>query len=255
MASAWERLRSIGALVGLNGFLPMRRQPLFLVNTLTSPFSFLFLYFIVEKAAGNTHLFPYAIAGGLILTVLSIGTSLQADLTHYKQDLKFQEIVVASPVGAASYVTGMALSELVYSIPGLAVFIILSVLYAHYAAFGGLTVLLALLLLWVFASALGFTLSTYLEDVRETFAISPLVSIALSVIPPVYYPITVIPGAWRWVALLSPTTWAANLVQGAMGLPAPSLGPDPYLLDATVLLAWAVALFLLAWTKAQWRER
>jgi ABC-2 type transport system permease protein len=188
----------------------------------------------------------------MVLTVLTIGTSLQADMTHYRTDLKFQEMVVASPVKAGTYVTGLALSEFVYSIPGMSVFVVLSLLYAKYIPFGGLVVLGSLILLWIFATALGFTLATYFADVRETFMISPLVSIFLSVVPPVYYPIQRLPPYLRPIAYLSPTTWAANLVQGSLGIV--PIGLVQGLEDGAVLLAAAVVLFIIAWKKAQWRE-
>lgn len=243
-----NKLRSLWAIVSMNGFLPMRRQPLFLVNTLASPFSFLFFLIIV----GGTQYIVYGVAGGMVLTVLTIGTSLQADMTHYRQDLKFQEMVVASPVKAGTYVTGLALSEFVYSIPGMAVFVTLSILYGSYIPFGGLVVFASLILLWIFATALGFTLATYFADVRETFMISPLISIFLSVVPPVYYPIAKLPEYLRPLAYLSPTTWAANLVQGSLGIVPISLVQG--LEDGAVLLAAAAILFVVAWKKAQWRE-
>ncbi len=246
-----SRARQIWSLVAMNGFVPMKRQPLYLVNTLTSPFSFLFFIAIV----GGPSAIPFGVAGGMILTILSIGTSLQADMTHYKQDLKLQDMVVASPMGAGIYVTGMALSEFVYAIPGMTVFAILSVLFGHYVFLGGVAVVVTLVLLWVFASALGFTLATYLADVRETFVVSPIISLALTVIPPVYYPITRWPAFLRPVAYIFPTTWAANLVQGALGISASPLTLAQGVEDGLVLVATAAILFLLAWTKAQWRER
>ncbi len=116
-----HRLRSLWTFVVTNGVIPIRTQPLYLVNLLASPLSFLFFITIVSKGA----LVPYGITGGMVLTMLSVGTGLQSDLTHYRHDLKFQDIVVASPVEAPVYVAGMALSELVYSLPGLAVFVVL----------------------------------------------------------------------------------------------------------------------------------
>jgi ABC-2 type transport system permease protein len=247
-----HRLRSIWAIVAVNGFLPMKRQPLYLVNTLTSPFSFLFLIFIISQG----RLLGYGVAGGMVLTVLSIGTSLQSDLTHYRQDLKLHEMMVASPVGPGTYVTGMALSEFMFSLPGMVVFVVLSVLYTHYV-FGVLSVLIilaTLILVWIFATSLGFTLATYLADVRETFAVSPIISIFLTVVPPVYYPIGYLPIWLQPIAYAAPTTWAANLVQGALGLGTVQLSLDRGLLDAGVLLLTAAILFVIAWKKAQWRE-
>ena len=243
-----NRLRSIGTLAYLNGVIPIRSQPLYLINLVASPLSFLF--FITIASGGALRL--YGIGGGMLLTMVSIGTSLQTDMSHYKQDLKLQDVLVASPVEAWVYVAGMALSELVYSLPAVGVFVVLWLLYGAPTILGGLTLLVVLLLAWGFASALGFTLATYFEDVRETFVFSPLISLALSVIPPVYYPITALPGWIRPVAYLAPTTYAADLVHGAFGLG--SMTPLRAALDWAVLIGFTAALFVLASAKARWRE-
>ena len=152
-----HRLRSVLNIAYLNGVIPIRTQPLYLINLIAQPMAFLFTLTI----ASNGAYFQYGIGGGLVLTVLSVGTSLQTDMSHYKQDLKLQDVLVASPVEAPVYVAGMALSELLYSLPGIGVFVGLWLVFGHPSVVGGLTLLGVLLLVWMFASALGFTLATY----------------------------------------------------------------------------------------------
>lgn len=243
-----HRLRSVGALAYMNGVVPMRTQPLYLLSVLASPLSFLFFVDIASRGI----LLPWGIAGGMVLTMLSIGTSLQTDMSHYKQDLKLQDLVVASPVEAPVYVAGIALSELVYSLPGMAVFVVLWLLNVAVSPLAILTLVGVLLMVWAFASALGFTLATYFEDVRETFVFSALVSLLLSVLPPVYYPLTALPESVRFLAFLSPTTYAADLLHGAFGLG--SSVPGGPVIDWAVLVGFTAALFLLASFKARWRE-
>ncbi|MCI4331170.1 MAG: ABC transporter permease [Thermoplasmata archaeon] len=243
-----HRLRTILTLAYLNGIIPIQTQPLYLVNVVASPFSFLF--FIAIASQGR--LLGYGVAGGMLLTVLSIGTSLQTDMSHYKQDLKLQDLLVASPVEAPVYVAGLALSELMYSLPAMALFIVLLYLYTSVTVLGAVTIALVLLLVWGFASALGFTLATYFQDVRETFAISPLISIGLTVLPPVYYPISYLPGWVHPIAYLSPTTYAADLLHGAVGLGGPDLTGGA--IDWAVLIAFTLGLLVLASLKARWRE-
>ena len=246
--SARNRLRSVLTLIELNGLIPIRTTPLYILNTLASPLSFLFFIFIVSRG----QLLVYGITGGMVLTTLTVGTSLQSDLTHYRHDLKFQDVVVASPVEAPIYVAGMALSELVYSLPSLAVFVALFVVLGH-PTVTNLTVLaIVCVLVWAFASALAFTLATYFQDVRETFLFSPMISLVLTVLPPVYYPISSLPGWAQTAALFSPTTYAAGLVQGTCGL-AP-LTFSGAVIDWAVLVAFTAALFLVAAVKARWRE-
>lgn len=246
--SGRHRLRALGALVVLNGLIPIRTQPLFVVNLLASPLSFLFFISVLSRGT----LVGFGVTGGLVLTMLSAGTGLQADLTHYRQDLKFQDIVVASPVEAPTYVAGMALSELVYSLPGLAVFAVIFALAGFVTPVSVVVLVGVLMLVWAFASALAFTLATYFRDVRETFMFSPLISLVLSVLPPVYYPIDRLPAWAATAARFSPTTYAAQLVQGSVGL-APLSFADA-VLDWGVLIAVTAALFLLAAFKARWKD-
>ena len=243
-----NRVRAFLTLTYMNGLIPIRRQPLYLVNLLASPLAFLFFIYI----ASGGKLLPYAIGGGMLQTVLSIGTSLQADLSHYRHDMKLQDVVVASPVEAWVYVSGMAFSEFVYSIPGMAVFAVLWAGTAGATLVGAATLVAVLLLVWAFASALGFTLATYFSDVRETFAFSPLISLGLTVLPPVYYPVSALPVAFRPLAYLSPTTYAADLLHGVVGLGAPSITTQ--LFDWAVLIGFTVGLLALASAKARWRE-
>ena len=243
-----NRLRSIFTLVQLNGIIPIRTTPLYVVNLLASPLSFLFFIYIVSH---GTYV-AFGITGGMVLTMLTVGTGLQSDLTHYRHDLKLQDIVVASPVEAPIYVAGMALSEFVYSLPALAVFVTLFVAWGFATVTSLIVVAGVLVLVWAFACALAFTLATYFKDVRETFIFSPLLSLLFTVLPPVYYPISALP-AWAQVAArVSPTTYAAGLVQGAVGL-AP-LSFSAAVIDWAVLAAFTAALFVIAAVKARWKE-
>ena len=243
-----NRLRSLFSLVTINGLIPIRTQPLYLVNLVASPLSFLFFIWIVSRGAD----LAYGVMGGMVLTMLSVGTGLQSDLTHYRHDMKFQDIVVASPVEAPVYVGGMALSELVYSLPALGVFVVLFVYYGFATVTSTLVLAFALLLVWAFATAFAFTLATYFQDVRETWMFSPIFSLVLTVLPPVYYPITYLPTWAQVAARFSPTTYAAELVQGAVGLqPLTFTGA---VLDWVALVAFTAALFLLAAFKARWKD-
>jgi ABC-2 type transport system permease protein len=243
-----RRLRALLTLTYLNGVLPIRTQPLYLINVVASPLSFLFFITI----ASNGTLLADGLGGGMLMTMLSIGTSLQTDVSHYRQDLKLQDMVVASPVEAPTYVAGLALSELVYSLPGLSVFVILWAYYGWASPVGALSIGLVLLLVWAFASALGFTLATFLQDVRETFIFSGIISLALSVLPPVYYPIQRLPGWLQPFAYASPTTYAADLLHRAFGQQAlPGVSPA---VDWFVLIAFTIGLLALAGWKARWRE-
>ncbi|HYM39391.1 MAG TPA: ABC transporter permease [Thermoplasmata archaeon] len=247
--SVRTQLRSSWGLIALNGIIPVKRMPLYLVNTLGAPFSFLFFIYVVSRG----QLVGYGVAGGLVLTTFSIGTSLQADMTHFRVDLKLQDMVVASPMRAWTYVLGMALSELAFATPGIVAFLFVGYTTQAPGVLGLPIIVGTLLLVWGLGCSLGFFLATYLRDIRETFAISPLLSLVLSVLPPVYYPITVIPADLRILGYLAPTADASLLIQGALGIP--TQGSVNWVWAAGILIAFTVAFILLAAFKAQWREK
>ena len=178
--------------------------------------------------------------------------SLSSDLSHLKNDFKFQDMIVSSPTGWLTYMIGISLSEIVYAIPALIVLTILASFGLSLTPVKVLEFVAVLLLIFIASISIGYTLSTFSSDIVQSFAFTRLISTLFSTIPPVYYPITYIPLPFRYLAYLSPTTYAAELVQGIGGYL--SLSLTTVIIDWTVLVAVTIALFVLAKTKARWRE-
>jgi ABC-2 type transport system permease protein len=226
----------------------MRNYPIVLINTVLSPLSFLVLITFVSRGS----LIRIAVMGAFIMSMFSSGMSLQADLSHLKNDFKLQDMVVSSPTTWQTYMFGIAISEIVYSIPALIVLAILANYFSILNAAGVLEFVVVLLLMFFASMAVGYTLSTFSSDIVQSFAFTRLLSTLFSTIPPVYYPITYIPLPFRYLAYLSPTTYAAQLAQNAGGYVSAPL--TMIILDWAVLIAVTVTLFLIARSKARWRE-
>jgi ABC-2 type transport system permease protein len=226
----------------------MRNYPIVLINTVLSPLSFLLVIVFVSHGS----LIGEAVEGGFIMSMFSAGVALQADLSHLKNDFKLQDMVVSSPTNWMTYMFGMALSEIVYSFPALVVLGVLAYYFMELSATGILALIGVLLLMFVTSVAIGFTLSTFSSDIVQSFAFSRLISTLFSTIPPVYYPITYIPLPYRYLAYLSPTTYAAELAQNAAGYL--RLSSAAQALDWTILLAVTMTLLIVARSKARWRE-
>jgi len=247
--STQRRLFSqILASILVNSVYEMSNFPIVLINTVLSPLSFLVVIVFVSRGS----LIGQAVAGGFIMSMFSAGVGLQGDLSHLKNDFKLQDMVVSSPTTWQTYMFGMAISEIVYSFPALIVLVILAYYYMPLTFLGALSLLGVLLLMFLTSVAIGFTLSTFSTDIVQSFAFSRLISTLFSTIPPVYYPITYIPLPYRYLAYLSPTTYAAELAQNAAGylpltLPAAAL-------DWTILIVVTAALFFVASGKSRWRE-
>ena len=251
------QLQAVWRICYFNGLLPLWRSPILVIAVFLTPLSFLFLLFIIGHAT-PVNLFPFGVVGGILFTSLFTGNGMLNDCAYLRLERQIQQVFVASPVNSMSYVLGMAMSELAFSIPALALFTAILVIVQPFgwAAFG---ILLGVILLtWLMATSLGFLISTFFRQLREIWPIGTVTFSALSVLPPLFYPIAALPDGYRWVSFLAPSTFAGQLADWAVGLGAPAdVGPawlaNPLvdlggLVGATILFALA-ALFL-----ARWRE-
>jgi ABC-2 type transport system permease protein len=243
---AWGR--EVLASVLVNSIYEMKNYPVVLLNTILSPLSFLLVITFVSRG----QLIGEAIEGGFIMSMFQSGMSLQGDLSHLKNDFKLQDMIVSSPTTPSAYVTGMALAEVIYSIPALAVLAALAAVYVHPGVLETLALLAVFFLMFLASVALGFLLSTFSSDIVQSFAFSRLISTLFSTLPPVYYPITYIPLPFRYAAYLSPTTYAAEVAQSATGLIQLSLTEAAA--AWAVLIAVSLVLLLIAAKKARWRD-
>ncbi|MEM1754497.1 MAG: ABC transporter, partial [Nitrososphaerota archaeon] len=100
-----KNARAIFALVMLNGIKPVMRSPLWLIVMLSYPLILVFFINIFAEYAVVD-----ALVGGLISLVVMSGIAIQADIVWYKVELKFQDMVVASPVSPTIYMVGIAIS-------------------------------------------------------------------------------------------------------------------------------------------------
>ena len=88
-----------------------------MVFSALSPFSLLFVLFVVS----NGQYVQFALAGSLVMSLVGYGLSLGQDISFYKTEYKIQDMFVASPVSSLTYMTGLALSELLFGLPALGV--------------------------------------------------------------------------------------------------------------------------------------
>ena len=105
----------------MTGILWLRRNPISMVFSAMSPFSLLFVLFIVS----NGEYIEFAVAGSLVMALVGYGLALGQDISYYKTEYKIQDVFVASPVSPLVYMTGLALSQLLFGLPALTVLTIL----------------------------------------------------------------------------------------------------------------------------------
>ena len=244
-----QTARQLLASILVNAIYEMKNYPVVLLNTILAPLSFLTLIWFVSK---GTLLIP-AIIGGLIMTMFSSGTSLQGDLSHLKNDFKLQDMVVSSPTSASTYVLGIAISELIFSLPPI---LILSTLFYFFVPVSLLQLVgIIVILIFVFLTSvsLGFALATISSDIVQSFGYTRLLTTLFSTLAPVYYPITYIPLPYRYLAYLSPTTYAAQIAQNLSGTLTSST--DELIIDWAVLISLTAVFLWIGMSKSRWREK
>jgi len=232
----------------VNAVYEMVNYPIVLLSAVIAPFSIL----IVITFISHGSLFGTAIEGGLIMTFFSSGISLQSDLSHLKNDFKLQDMIVSSPTSSTLYMAGMTLAEIVYSIPSLVILIVLAGIYLHPSILQISILSIALLLMFAISVAIGFMLSTFSNDVVQSYAFSRLLSILFTTVPPVYYPITYVPADYRYIAYLSPTTYVAEIMQSATGYL--KISTNMITFDWVVLSAVCAIVLFLAIKKTRWKD-
>jgi len=237
-----------------NGFLGLIRSPLVFVALFLTPLSFLFFIYVLAPRAE----LPFGVVGGLLFSCLFTGSGMMNDCAYLRLERQMQQVFITSPLRPISWVLGMALSELVFTIPALVLFSIVLFLVVPISLLSFLALVGVILLTWLLACSLGFLLSTFFRTLREIWPIGMVVFTTLSVLPPVFYPLGYIPGSFRWVAYIAPSTFASQLAAHAAGLPAASVPASSLLSSATGELLGLVlltALFIgVAMRFARWRD-
>lgn len=207
-----ETLRAISSLTITNGIIPLWRRPISLVAVISTPFSFLFFIYLF---GGPSKILIGAI-GGVLFTIVNASTMLQTDLLFYKLDLKFQQMVASSPVNPMIYTIGLATGNIIFTLPGLVIFMAIIEYVSHIGVLQVLSTIAILMVTWTIFSMFSFLVSTRVREMRDIWPISVMFSIIFGVVPPIYYSISALPGPLQYVAYIVPTTWAAILMKGVI---------------------------------------
>jgi ABC-2 type transport system permease protein len=239
-------VRQVLIIAYMTGVLWLRRNPMSLVFTAISPFSLLFVLFVVSSG----QYIHFAVAGSLVMALVGYGLALGQDISFYKTEYKVQDVFVASPVSPLTYMVGLALSELLFGLPAL---IVLAILVVYFGSVFSIPMLVAtILLIWGAMSAMGFFLSSHMLHMRNATQVISFVNVILAVLPPVFYSMDMMPDMLRPLAYAVPTTHASLMLQHIMGMPTPADWSLEF--GFAIQIVYLLAFITLAKTKALWRE-
>jgi ABC-2 type transport system permease protein len=227
-------------IANMNGLLWLRRYPASITFTAMIPFAFLFIVFVI---------------GGGQYTHMAFALATGNNIITWKVDYKMQDIFVASPVSSFTYMAGIALAELLFGLPAFVILAALVVIFSSDFLYSTTIIIVTLLLVWASTSSIGYFISTRATHPRFVESFIAFLRIAIVVVPPVFYPVSIVPTEeLRYVAFAIPTTHASLILQYGMGVPQTLEGWSPQI-GFAVIFAYMIGFALLARTKAVWREK
>lgn len=109
--SIFTGVRSALVLNYMLSILWIKRNPLTVIHLLATPFAVLFLLCVV----GGAGYVGFALAGIIVMVLVYVGADLVSEAVWHRLTLKFQDMLVASPISRLSYMLGLSLSRLLCS--------------------------------------------------------------------------------------------------------------------------------------------
>jgi ABC-2 type transport system permease protein len=239
---------------GVVGWRWISRNPAVAITPVLLPFIFLYFLSLISPPS----LLPLEIVGAMLFTMQNIGSWTLGDSAFWRIECSLQDMFVASPLSRIRYLFGIAFSNLIAMVPALAVLLVLlSYVGARhgypFTAEAALALFAGLFTLWILFSSIGIAISSRIKTQREIWPVGNLTFTILGMLSPLYYPLSALPPLWQDVARFLPTTYAALLVQGALGItPASPLQMLAYagLLGLCALVGLTITLRLYRWGDA-----
>ena len=235
--------------IGLFDSLPLLRDPMLMI--LLSLISFLPVLFIFVFSAGESA-FLQSVVGAIVLSLAFAGIGSAQSVYFNKHWFRFQDIFVASRVSPISYALGLSVSTLIISLPALVIAFVILALDTPIGAVGLLAVVAVAALTWMAMLLMGFALGASTKNTRRANSLPQLLGLLLGFLPPVYYPLDRVPGFLQPVAMLIPTTQAAQLSKYYAGLL--TISPAEILFGWAYLVGFAAVLAVLAARLAHWTD-
>ena len=232
--------------IGVWDSLPILRDPMILF--ILSLISFLPVFFLFLFSGGQAAL-P-ALVGAVVLSLAFVGMGVAQSVYFNKHWFRFQDILVASPVSPLSYALGLALSTLIAASPALVLSFGILLLSKPIGPLAFLLVIAVSLLMWLAMVFVGYVIGLTTKNTRRANSIPQVLGFLLGFLPPVYYPVSLLPGFLQPVAMLVPSTHAAQLAKFYFGMI--PLSSTEIVIGWVYLAGFVALMAALTLRKARW---
>ena len=119
-----------------------------------------------------------------------------------------------------TYMVGIALVWTLFGLPSFVVLTTLIVIFSSNFFLSAVTAIVTLILVWAATSSIAYFISTHSTHPRFVESFVAFLRIAIVVLPPVFYPLSIVHmEELRYLAYVIPTTHASLILQYAMGFP------------------------------------
>ena len=217
-------------------------QPMWLIQTFLVTIGF----FIILYMWGGSHGVANFLVGAIVAGMWGQGVNIVAQEIAWYRIMRLYDMFVATELTPSALVLGVFVSSLAFVATEFAAYLPIAL------AFNGLKYLalavaiglgeLAVSLLLGLAIALRVSVATNIS------AITNPISSILQILPPVFYPASMLPTAARYIAMACPTAAAAEIVRQATGMGV----AVPLWIPVVSLCAWLVAGFALSSRYMKW---
>lgn len=228
----------------------IKREPLLtvLLIAISGGFPLVILWAYVGPSAA-----PHVLVGAMVFNLGYMAMIAASQDIIWDKYVKMREMIVAMPVSPLSYSFGVALGSLLYSFPGMIVYMFLLYHLSNISLLSIAVIFPVLMATWISLSTMGFTISTLLYNSTpyRVNSVSNLLSFLIAFLPPVYYPAEAL-GSLSWLASFLPTSSAALLIRQSIGIS--SMSGPMIAMSWSSLLVYALAFSLIVIKKTKWRE-
>ncbi len=236
------RSRFIVAFTKFNGLSWITKSPFHWIGNLVLPVCLVFIIYLLSGGK----LLAFAIAGGFIAMIAAATLSVTGQSAMFRLEFKIQDLLIATRATPIDYILALAFADMFFVIPGVIVFTLLSVVFHLFTIERFLITIAVIFMLALATTAIAFLIGSRIKRTISMWAISGIVSAVMTLIPPTFYPYTVLPTPVLYVFALSPVTPAAATLQGLYGL-APMNYLMPALLAIEVIVYMGLAKLLVVW--------
>lgn len=222
------------------GFRTTKRFAAYIVYSLLIPISLLFIFGIISSG----RLVPLAILGGLISVFVTNGINTLSDSAQLRIQHKFYDLFIATPLASVEYVMGFVLAELFFALPSIVLFMAIGYAYHIFTIYLAVLTVLIMLMLYFAIAFFSVGISFLPRHTRSIWSFTGILTLALTLFPPVYYPYTELPKPVLWLFLLLPSGSAAVFLQGVFGF-SKVMHLSGYIFVAEFLAYMIVALLIV----------